>query len=115
MQNKGDIEISEILKDYNVTPAIVANIRNKRTWDAYTSEYNFPKMKPQKIFSDDEVYMICKYFEETKEKYDGVMRLIVCEEALKHFGYPIDDSHMNAIKLILRRVMYKSIVSQYNY
>ena len=115
MKGYGDIEVSKILNNPNLPPYTVANIRNKRGWAYLTTGYEFPKMKKAKMFTDEEVHKFCQYFQDTKEQNKGKMKMDIVKEAIINLGYELNDSLFNAVKLIRRRVMYKDIVSQYDY
>lgn len=115
MKGYGDIEVSKILNNPNLPPYTVANIRNKRGWTHLTTGYEFPKMKKAKMFTDEEVHRFCQYFQDTKEQNKGKMKMDIVKEAIINLGYELNDSLFNAVKLIRRRVMYKDIVSQYDY
>ena len=115
MKGYGDIEVSKILNNPNLPPYTVANIRNKRGWAHLTTGYEFPKMKKAKMFTDEEVHRFCQYFQDTKEQNKGKMKMDIVKEAIINLGYELNDSLFNAVKLIRRRVMYKDIVSQYDY
>lgn len=103
---------SEIAYIFDIPVHIVDDIRRGHTWKRISCNYNFI-VKPHKIFSDEQIHNICKYFQENPKG-----NLTINEHtknALIYNNYDISDKIIDTARGIYNRKSYTSISNNYEF
>ena len=92
--------------------SIVYNISNGGSWRYIKDKYNImPKF--QKIFTDEQVHTICKYFENCDIKFGE--KEYNFKKICNILNIEYNDAKNRAIERIYYKLTHKDICSQYNY
>lgn len=104
-------EIATIVGN-GVTENIVSGIKQKSSWKDVTKDYTFHQ-RPGKLFTDEVVNNICKYFSE-----NDIGNLTVndfCRNALSYYGYDSSPDIVDSVRKIYTRKYYKNISCNYDF
>lgn len=104
--------INEIATITNSTISIVSDIKKGKNWKHISKDYSFIS-RPGKLFTDDQIHNLCKYFESTK-----IGNLTVNEHsknALIYYGYDSSPKSIDSIRKLYTRKYYTSISKNYKF
>ena len=93
---------------------VVECIANGLTWKKYYNKYNLSSRKRvSRVFTNDQLHHICKYFEDNCNRYKSRKQLY--SDTLFELGIEYNDSMRRTMDRILNKERFHSITSQYNY
>lgn len=102
-------QIAEML---NVSPCIVSDIKQGQSWKHISCNFTFTQ-RPGKLFSNEQIHNICKYFE-----LNSIGNLTVndhCRNALLYYNYDASDRYVDSARKIYTRKYYSNISNNYNF
>lgn len=107
----------------DVHKRLIYDIRNRNFWNSVSKDYTFPPSEPRlKYLTDEQVHMICKYFEDNPyELRPNNKQLVnnVLNNVLHIDPKFLSDSEKSgigaSIKNIKYKTTYKDISSKYNF
>ena len=105
--------LDEIAQMYNVKVNVIASIKQKKSWESITSNYNF-QHRPGKLFNDDDLNRLCLYFQENP-KYENETVNDLCRRALINCGFEPSDRNVDSIRKLYTRKNFTHISKYYNY
>lgn len=95
------------------TQSIVNHIRNGESWKHLSCNFTFTKSRQWRLFTEDQVHNICKYFE---IYYRGNLSYMDhARNALVYCGYNTSDKYANCAAEIYLQRYYKNISQNYNF
>ena len=106
-------DFSEIAAMTDSTISIVASIKQKTAW-AYLSEGIEFDSRPGRLFNEDDIHRLCKYFE-NNPILPGEYVNKHCETALKDLNLDCSPRYIDTVRKIYNKKYYKHIVSQYSF
>lgn len=105
-----NIQIANMMK---TTPHIVSHIKQGENWRHISSNYIFPSYRPKKLFTDEQVHNICKYFQ---IYYKGdLTNNQYYKNALLYYGYDTSKKYIDAVREIYVGRQYTNISKNYNF
>ena len=101
-----DCAILAGLEPNDTNMKFVSNIKYHKTWVNISSQYNIPKERNSRLFSDEEVHQICKLLEQGYNQ-DEIMSIL--RPDLEKSQY------YNVMGTIRRRTRFQNISDNYNF
>lgn len=103
----------EIANMTNTSNSLVSHIRQGNTWSHISCNYKINKSRPGRLFTDEQVHNLCKYFQ---LYYKGdITNNDHARNALRYYGYDVSDKYIDAARQIYVNRQYKSISKNYNF
>lgn len=109
-QNKYTNE--EIAKLTGSTIGIVASIKQGKAWKNISKDYTFIS-RPGKLFTDDQIINLCKYFE-SHEKGNLTVNQY-SKNALEYYGYNSSEKYIDSIRKLYSHKYYINISKNYKF
>lgn len=111
LTNKYDF--SEIANMTNSTVSIVASIKQKTAW-VYLSDGISFNSRPGRLFKDEDIHNICKYFEDNPI-YPREPISYYCKRVLESLNLEYSPRYVDTVRKVYAKKYYKNIVNQYNF
>lgn len=103
---------TEIAKECNVNVQMVSAIANKRSHCNISDLYNISQRKIPSHFTEEQVHMICKFYEANKP-YQPLNQYYT--DAVRFCGIECDSLKMRAAQKIFTKDSYRNISKNYNF
>lgn len=103
-----------IAEKYNTTESIVGNIACGYTWKELYIKYDLKNTKrTNRLFSNDQLHSICKFFELNKGKFNTLKELYI--EALAFIGIKYESHMHETMNRIYYKKRFNEITNLYDY
>ena len=102
----------EIADLTNSTTSIVSSIKKGESWKNISKDYTFI-LRPGKLFTDEQINNLCKYFES-----NSIGNLTVkqhSKNALEYYGYNSSERSVDSIRKLYNHKYYTNISKNYNF
>ncbi len=102
----------EISRITNSSVSIVQSIKRREAWKNISKDYKFIS-RPGKLFTDDQIHNLCKYFENV-----NIGELTVnehCKNALDYYGYDSSARSIDSVRKLYTHKYYTKISKTYNF
>ena len=111
----GDLTQQQISKQTGVSYHVIQAIQGKRTWRNISDKYDIKPRKVASNLTEEQVHLICKYFEDVKRPEEVSIRQY-CRDALSSIGLS-EHTHLQlrSVLKILARETYSYISKDYNF
>lgn len=108
----GNYTNQQIADICGTTESVVSCIKQHRTWKYISINYIFYQ-RPGKLFTEDMINNICKYFE---NNHIGNLSIKDhCINALMYYGYDCSDKAVDSIRKVYTKKYYTNISTNYNF
>lgn len=112
---EGELTFQQISKQTGVAYHVILAIQGKRTWRNISDKYDIKPRKVASNLTEEQVHLICKYFEDVKRPEEVSIRQY-CRDALSSIGLS-EHTHLQlrSVLKILARETYSYISKDYNF
>ena len=112
---EGELTQQQISKQTGVSYHVIQAIQGKRTWRNISDKYDIKPRKVASNLTEEQVHLICKYFEDVKRPEEVSIRQY-CRDALSSIGLS-EHTHLQlrSVLKILARETYSYISKDYNF
>ena len=117
----GNYKYTEIAKMYNVSDSTICSIANNNSWKHLNLDIKQDDLSISKLFTNDEIYKICKFFESCDINnlylYPSINKLL--EECLYDTSlinkYELEKVRKTLVKILRKQGNYTNFAQKFNY